>query len=169
MLRMVLSVLISLQLISCASDEKKVEPQVLNPVENAALMSGNACGNSAVAECILVVGAVTAAYVAARQLGLADEQKVQTKGAKPGLVVVKCYMVDPDSQFQYPCGPALVSYKNLKKHNSLRMRGETFELLDFPNEAALEIKLDKCKKSQSLEKVKTGTVVHVQFSTACEI
>ncbi len=48
------------------------------------------------------------------------------------------------------------------------MKGETFEILDFLNKAALEIKLDKCKKPQSLEEVKTGTVVHVQFLTDCE-
>ncbi len=169
--RFITGVIVSFSILGCTSKvkEEKKPKKPTSTLETAAAVVVPFCNN--VTECIVVTGGAVAMYDAARAAKIIDDppSPPQPKDSKFFQLVVKCYMVDPDSQFRYPCGNARVNYlSNKNKWTSLIFKGETFEIMDFAKDSRLEVQLEACAKSQFLEKVSAGSVVQVQFSTNCE-
>ena len=166
-MKIILSILLSLSLISCSSTREAPEARPYTPATINDLNGATYCSTGI--ECVAVWFLIYGSIATVRFIKEGVSNLTKFSDSNPNAIVIKCQVLTQNKQFVRPCGAYTVDM--LEKDSG---KSRTYNLTGYDNQINLvkgrnkiSIKITECGLSQVADQVKSGDVLKLEYPPEC--
>ena len=166
-MKIILSILLSLSLVSCSSTREAPEARPYTPATIDELHGATYCGTGI--ECVAVWFLIYGSIATVRFIKEGVSSLTRFSDSNPSAIVIKCQIQTPNRQFVRPCGTFTVDMfeKETGKTRTYNFTGYDNQINIVKGKNKISVKLSECGLTQVADQVKTGDVLNLEYPPEC--